>query len=62
MAIESLVHKQQIVFVGLRRMTDDRNLIIDGFRHWSQNLSGNAWDVPAIVAELVDYLGLGSAE
>lgn len=62
MSIETLEHKQKIVYVGLRRMTDDRNLIIDGFKYWMENHSSKTFDVEALVNNMVDYLGLGSGE
>ena len=62
MTNNSLDHKQRMIFVGLRRMTDDRNLIVDGFRHWMTSQSSDIFDIDSVVSDLVNYLGLGSAE
>ncbi len=53
---------QRIVYAGLVRMSDDRNLIKSAFTHWHDNHSSAALDIFEVVTELVDYLGLGVNE
>jgi len=62
MHTDTLDHRQRAIFVGLRRMTDDRNMIVDGFRHWSNNHANESLDVELIVSSLVSYLGLDSGQ
>ena len=61
MDTETYKRNQKIVYVGLRRMSNDRNLIIDGFSYWTQKLSSDDFDVNNIVSELVSYMDLDSA-
>ena len=58
METDAQKRSQRILFVGLRRMSNDRNLIIDGFRYWSTELANQPFDIETIVSSLVDYLGL----
>lgn len=53
---------QRIVFAGLARMSDDRNMIKSAFSHWHDKYSTVPLDVFEVVAELVEYLGLGVNE
>lgn len=55
-------YHQRVVFAGLSRMTEDRNLIVAGYQQWENNLSNNEFDIFEIVANLTKFLGLGSAE
>jgi len=58
----NLMFQQRVVYAGLCRMSEDRDLIRSGFHHWSDTQSNKTFDVFDIVAGLVDYLGLGVAE
>ena len=53
---------QRIVYAGLMRMSDDRNLIKSAFNYWQENHSNKLFDVFDLVSDFVDYLGLGVAE
>ena len=58
---ETYKRNQKIVYVGLRRMSNDRNIIIDGFGYWTQNLSSDDFDIEDVVAKLVSHIGLDGA-
>lgn len=62
MISNDLAYKQRVVYAGLHRMTDDRQVIHRAYLFWLKKLSPRTFDIKEIVAYMVRYLGLGSTE
>lgn len=59
---DNLAYDQRVVYAGLSRMTNDRNLIRSAFKHWESELSSDSLDVIEVVGKMVDFLGLEVTE
>ncbi len=62
MSSDMLEHNQRIVFSALKKMTNDRGLIVDGFTYWFATLSDKPIDVNDCTGKFVEYLGLDGAQ
>lgn len=56
------MYEQRVVYAGLSRMTEDRNIVKAGYQHWQETLASQPLDVFEVVADLTTFLGLGSTE
>lgn len=62
MSSDMLDHNQRVIFAALKKMTNDRSLIVDGFTYWFSTLSDKPLDVNDCTEKFVDYLGLDGAQ
>jgi len=53
---------QRIVYAGLVRTSEDRNIVKSAFAHWNKGASDSPLDIFKVVDELVAYLGLDAGE
>jgi len=59
---DTLKLNQRIVFAGLTRMSNDRNIVKSAFVHWNKSNTTAPVDIFDVVSKLVDYLGLDVVE
>ena len=53
---------ERVVYAGLRRMTNDRRVVADGFQYWQDKLASQPFDIPGVVAQIESYLHLDTSE
>lgn len=58
----SELYEQRVVYAGLKRMTQDRNLIKAAYERWQTKAVNEPFDVFETVADLTSFLGLEDAE
>lgn len=56
------IHQERIVYAGLSRMTDDRNVIKTAFEFWQHKLSQRTFNIQEIVAVFEKHIGFKGSE
>ncbi len=62
MSTTNQAFNERVIYTGLKRMTNDRTVVANAFRHWQKTLASSPFDIVEVVSALESFLGLDTNE